>query len=196
MVAYDKNNIGAYSPKVTGGVFVAPKGTELPVSVTEQLSSEFVSLGYVTEDGVTEAVSRDVEKKKAWGNQTVKILTTDHTVEYSLSLMETANLAAMKTVYGEDNVEQKADGSVVMLNADELPEQVIVFDMLDKSSKIGKRIVVPAGKVTELGDTTYVHSDTTQFEITIEAMDDEKGNKSYIYTATGDAVAEEEPVTP
>lgn len=193
MVAYNSNNVGAYSPQATGGVLAGPTTATLPTSLTDALGSEFESLGYVTEDGVTEAVSRDSEKKKAWGGQIVKILSTDHEATWSFALMETANVAGLKAVYGEDNISDAGEGeSLLKINADELPERAFIFDMLDKGSKIGKRIVLPKARITEVGDVVYTHQDTTSFEVTIEAMEDESGNKAYIYTASNT----DEDVTP
>lgn len=185
MVAYNSNNIGAYSPQASGGVLAGPTTATLPTNLTDVPGAEFESLGYVTEDGVTEAVARDSEKKKAWGGAIVKILTTDHEATWSFALMETANTAGLKAVYGEDNITDAGMGeSVLKINADELPERSFIFDMLDKGSKIAKRIVIPKGRVTEIGDVVYTHQDTTSFEVTIEAMEDESGNKAYVYTAS------------
>ena len=193
MVAYNANNVGAYSPQASGGVLAGPTTATLPTNLTDVPGSEFESLGYVTEDGVTEAVSRDSEKKKAWGGQIVKILSTDHEATWSFALMETANTAGLKAVYGEDNIIDDGTGqSLLKINADELPERSFIFDMLDKGSKIAKRIVIPRGRVTEIGDVVYTHADTTAFEVTIEAMEDTDGNKAYVYTAS-DA---DEDVTP
>lgn len=193
MVAYNSNNIGAYSPQASGGVLAGPTTATLPTNLTDVPGSEFESLGFVTEDGVTEAVARDSEKKKAWGGSIVKILTTDHEATWSFALMETANVAGLKAVYGEDNISNSGEGeSLLKINADELPEKAFIFDMLDKGSKIAKRIVLPKARITEVGDVVYTHQDTTSFEVTIEAMEDDAGNKAYIYTASN----ESEDVTP
>lgn len=179
--AHDSNNVAAYSPKATGGVLAAKLGTALPTDVKSDLGPEFHSLGYVSEDGVTESISRDIEKKKAWGGATVKILTTDHSATWQLQLMETANVEAMKAVYGEDAVDTSGDTPVIKVSATELPEMSIVFDMYDKSNGVGERIVIPRGRVTEMGDLIYTHGDISVYEVTIEALEDEDGHKAYKY---------------
>lgn len=185
MVAHNANNVGAYSPQASGGVLAGPTTATLPTNLTDVPGAEFESLGYVTEDGVTEAVARDSEKKKAWGGAIVKILTTDHEATWSFALMETANVAGLKAVYGEDNITDAGMGeSVLKINSDELPERAFVFDMLDKGTKVSKRIVLPKARITEIGDVVYTHQDTTAFEVTIEAMEDADGNKAYIYTSS------------
>lgn len=185
MVAHNANNIGAFSPQASGGVLAGPVTATLPTNLTDVPGAEFESLGFVTEDGVTEAVARDSEKKKAWGGAIVKILTTDHEATWSFALMETANVAGLKAVYGEDNIVDAGMGeSVLKINSDELPEKAFIFDMLDKGSKVSKRIVLPKARITEVGDVVYTHQDTTAFEVTIEAMEDADGNKAYIYTSS------------
>lgn len=185
MAATNTNNVLALSPKASGGVLAAPLGTDVPTGLTVELDPAFVSLGYVSEDGVTETVSRDVEKIKAWGNQTVKILTTDHEATWALSLLEVANLDALRSVYGSDAVDKDdSTGEVtVKIAATELPEQTIVFDMYDKGTDVAERIVIPRARVTEIGDVVYTHGDISRFEITLEALEDEQGNKAYKYTS-------------
>ena len=188
MAATNTKNVLALSPKASGGVLAAPLGTDVPTGLTVDLDEAFVSLGYVSEDGVTETVSRDVEKIKAWGNQTVKILTTDHEATWSLSLLEVANLDALRSVYGSNAVEKDDDSGevTVKIAATELPEQTIVFDMYDKGTDVAERIVIPRARVTEIGDVVYTHGDISRFEITLEALEDADGNKAYKYTSGGE----------
>lgn len=185
MAATNTANVLALSPKASGGVLAAPLGTTVPTGLTGELDPAFVSLGYVSEDGVTETVSRDVEKIKAWGNTTVKILTTDHEATWALSLLEVANLDALRSVYGSNAVEKDNDSGevTVKISATELPEQVIVFDMYDKGTDVSERIVIPRARVTEIGDVVYTHGDISRFEITLEALEDANGNKAYKYTS-------------
>jgi hypothetical protein len=49
-----------------GSIYTAPKGSELPASISEPLGEAFTDAGYVTEDGVTFTDSKDVEEIKAW----------------------------------------------------------------------------------------------------------------------------------
>lgn len=185
MAATNTKNVLALSPKASGGVLAAPIGTKLPTGLSDDIDSAFVSLGYVSEDGVTETVSRDVEKIKAWGSQIVKILTTDHEATWALSLLEVSNLDALRSVYGSDAVEKNdTTGDVtVKIAATELPEQSIIFDMFDKGTEVAERIVIPRARVTEIGDVVYTHGDISRFEITLEAMEDADGNKAYKYTS-------------
>ena len=73
-------NVTAAKPSKAGAVFRAPKGTALPTSATEELNQAFKALGYVSEDGLTNANSPSGDKVKAWGGDTVLNYQTDKTV--------------------------------------------------------------------------------------------------------------------
>ena len=50
-----------------------------------------------------------------------------------------------------------------------------------------KRVVIPDGKVSEVGDITYSDSDAIGYEITLSAMPDEDGVLHYEYIKTTSA---------
>ena len=58
------SNVGVGKPKVGGAVFVAPKGTALPTSASEELNEAYKCLGYISEDGITVSESRESEALK------------------------------------------------------------------------------------------------------------------------------------
>ena len=50
-------NVTAAKPKVGGAVWRAPAGSKLPKNAVEALDTAFKSLGYISEDGLTNANS-------------------------------------------------------------------------------------------------------------------------------------------
>lgn len=178
-----KNDILVASPATaTGGVLGAPLGSTLPTDATTAVDAAFVSHGYVSEDGLTMAVSRSTEKIRAWGGDTVRVVQTEHDVTFTLTLLETSEASA-KAVFGDDNVTVTGGKIDIVVKSDALPEKAWVFDMKDGDKK--GRVVVPNGQITETGDTQFVHSDATGWEVTLEATPDESGNKAYIYWDDG-----------
>ena len=62
----DAKNVTTSKPKIGGAVYRAPLDTTLPTDATTALNEAFVCLGYISEDGLTNANSPDGDKIKAW----------------------------------------------------------------------------------------------------------------------------------
>lgn len=183
-MANTASNVSAGKPKVGGAIFVAELGTTLPTDATTALANDFACLGYVTEDGLTNSNSPESEIVKAWGGDTVLTLATGREDTFSFKLMEIKNIEVLKMVYGETNVTGTlAAGIAITANAKALEHHVIVVDMVLSGSEV-KRVVIPDGSLTELGDITYSDSDAIGYEMTISALPDASGNAHYEYIKT------------
>ena len=121
------------------------------------------------EDVLKIARKEETESIKAWGGDTVLVVGTEHTDEFGVTLIEVTNPEVLKTVHGDDNVSGAlSTGVTVNVNADELPESAWVIDMILHG--VMKRIVIPKGKVTEVGEVTYADDDAVGYELTITAL--------------------------
>lgn len=173
-------NVTAGKPKVGGAISVAPLTATLPTDAETALTG-FASLGYVSEDGLTQGVTRDSEAIKAWGGDTVMTTQTDFALTYQFTLIEVLNADVRKVVFGDDNVSgDLATGLTTLINSKELPAKAYVIDMILNGNL--DRIVIPNGKVTEIGDTVFSDGEPVGFEVTITALPDQSGNCSYEYT--------------
>jgi hypothetical protein len=164
----DSGNIWAATIPADGAaVYAAPLGTTLPTSATATLDNAFVDLGWVSEDGVTNSISRETTKHRAWGGEVVKVTQDNYTETLRLTLLE-SSAEVLGVVYGHDNVTENGDTITVEHSRLMMERQSFVVDFID-GEKAG-RIVVREGQVTELSDVVYVHRDLTRYEVTVDVF--------------------------
>lgn len=186
-MADNKNNaknVSVGKPMADGAIFVAPAGTALPTDATTALAEAFLNVGFISEDGVTNAIETDTEEIKAWGGVTVLEPQTSYKETFGFTMIET-NEVSMKQVFGEDNVTVNASSGAITVkhNADEKSEYVYVIEVLMSGNRV-KRQVIPRGKVTEIGEIVYVDNEAIGYETTVSALADDSGNTAYEYIAT------------
>ena len=87
----------------------------------------------------------------------------------------------LRDIYGDSNVSGTLEaGIVVNATSDEQEEAVWVFDMVMNSNTV-KRIVIPHGKISEIGDIVYNDTDPVGYQVTISALPDTEGRTHYEY---------------
>jgi hypothetical protein len=183
----DVNNVTSAKPKIGGAIFSAPLGTALPTDATSKLNTAFKPLGYVSEDGLVNENTASTENLKAWGGDIVDTVQTEKTDTFTYTLIESLNVDVLKEIYGADNVSgDVATGITIKANSKELTQHCVVFEMILKGGVL-KRIVIPNGKVTEVGEISYTDSDMVGYETTLNAFPDSDGNTHYEYIKKGTA---------
>lgn len=158
-------------PKVGGAIYTAPLGTTLPTDAKTTLAATYKSLGYVSEDGITNSNSPENEVIKAWGGDTVLSTQTSKDDTFTYTLIEALNEDVLKEIYGAGNVSgslETEEGLEIRANSDEQEEHVIVIDTILKDGFL-KRTVVPRGQVTGVGDITYKDGEAVGYETTLTA---------------------------
>lgn len=173
-------NVSLGKPRKAGAIFRAPLGTALPTDATTALANTYVQLGYVSEDGLTNTNSPETDTIKAWGGDEVLTVQSAKPDTFAFTLIEALNVDVLSAVYGSDNVtvDDQTNAITVNANGDEAEEAVWVIDMIMRGGVL-KRIVIPDGQISELGDIVYKDDEAIGYEITLNAMPDASGNTHY-----------------
>lgn len=181
MANNNSSNVSAGKPKLSGSVFRAPIGSTLPTDASTALASAYVNQGYCSDDGFKNNMGITTETVKAWGGDVVLTTQTEKTDEFTVTLIEGINEEVLKTVYGSNRVSGSlATGLTVQVNSEEQTESIWVCDMILKGN-IAKRIVIPYGKITAIGEVTYGDSNAIGYALTISARPDDNNNTHYEY---------------
>jgi len=176
-------------PKATGGVYRAPLGTTLPTDATTALDAAFKGLGFISDEGVTQAIERSVETIKAWGGLDFRDVQSEYGATYSWSMLQAGDEEVLKTYFGNANVVVTPANStdpkkvVVDLNASELDHAVYVLEMADGDNKI--RVVIKDGKPSEVEDVTFASTDVVRYGVSVKAYPDSVGSVAKLYQSIG-----------
>lgn len=185
-MANNVNYVTTGKPKTSGAFYHAALGSTLPTGAKTTLNAAFKSLGYISEDGVTQSEEIESETIKAWGGDIVLTPQTGKTFTYSMTLIEALSTEVQKLVHGEDNVSgDLSTGMTVKGNTTELPSECYVIESIMRNNVL-KRTVIPNGKITELGEVALKDSEAVGYEITITASPDADGNSYYDYYVSSD----------
>lgn len=175
------NQVSWGKPSVGGAISVAPLGTTLPKNAKDSPNEAFKKLGYISEDGLVNTNSPDSDKIKAWGGDTVLVVSSEKPDTFQFKLIESINVEVLKTVYGKDNVTGSLDAGInVKANSTPAESNTYIIDVILKGG-ILKRIVIPNAVISEVGDIEYKDDDAVGFELTLEALPDADGNTHYEY---------------
>lgn len=180
------DNVLVGSPRISGGLLISLTPIALndyPTDATTAISG-MNPVGYIGEGGVVEMINRESKPLPAWGGDVVRHLQTSHSVQYKFTFLETANADVLKVMYGENNVSGNlSTGIVVKRNSLLLPKFSMSQEMLD--GQVSIRNFVPLAQIIDVGDITYVDSDSISYEVTVEAYPDANGDKAIQFMLSG-----------
>ena len=191
-MANTKENVTFGKPKVAGAIYraVCGEGVTIPTTVSEDLDTDLKCLGYISDDGVSHNMENSDDGIKAWGGDTVLVPDVERTDYFQFTLLEVMNEEVLKTVFVDSNVTVTAATSsapkqiAVASNSAVQPDCVWVIDMVMQGNN-PKRVVIPKGAITEIGEVVYKDDEAVGYQITVNGKADGSGNTHYEYMAIG-----------
>ena len=163
------DNIRVYGD-LESAVYVADKGSTLPTDLAEP-AAPFVELGWLSEDGIGEDRSEDVQTFRAYQGGTI-VRRKKTSVEDSITfqcLEETATVLGLR--YAGQTVDTSTPGvaHITVANQTKDDPRAFVVDVVD--GDYTKRYVIPVGYV---GTGSVVHSNSamTVYEFTVTIQGD------------------------
>lgn len=185
-MATDADYISNGKAKAGGYIYAALKTDSLtiPTDATSELGSEFVNLGLVSEDGLTESIDVTSEDITDATGDVVATLDGGSKTTFQFTLISSTKLAALKQAFGESNVSGTDGGSVTAKHtgADAWVAYVYVYETVTRDGRIDRQ-VIPDGKAIERDDIQKAPGSTTNYSMTIHARKDSSGVTSYDYFA-------------
>ena len=163
--------VTASKPKIGGAVWRALAGATLPTTAVAELGNSYANLGYISSDGVKNNTEITSENVKAWGGDVVLSAENGKVDTFQVKFIEATNIDVLKAVYVDSNVDGTSlDGGItVRANSTEHTEDVFVIDTILKGGVI-RRVVIPRGKITAIGEIQYVDNAPVGYDATITAL--------------------------
>lgn len=164
-------NVTTGKRRTAGGIYRAPVGTTLPTDASTALAAAFKNVGYISEDGYVNSLSKTINDIKEWGGETVDSELQEQKEDFKFKMISALNLDARKAVYGDTNVTESTGAITTTVKAGLFGEGVWVIDEAVKGGRL-MRTVIPNGKITSLGDIPHKGTEAIGFDVTLTAMYD------------------------
>lgn len=174
-------NVSTGKPGVAGSIYVETSSSASLPTGTDSTLTGFTSLGFVSEDGLTNANTFDSTPIKEWGGATVLTIDDNYEDAFRFTLIEALNVAVLKEVFGSANVSGALDtGISVSVKPGQHETKKWVFDMIMRNGVL-KRICIPAGSISSVSEIAYNNTSAVGYEVTVTAMADSSGHTHYEY---------------
>jgi hypothetical protein len=159
---------------VTGAIYVAPVATPLPTTSTATLNAAFVSLGYISEDGVSETYDDSVTDIVAWQSaQVVRATTSESSASLSWTMIET-NRRVLEVFHRGSTMETSGANHTLSVKPIQASPRSWILDVIDGLQII--RIVVGLGEIVERGEVMYRNGEAVAYPVTMRCYPDANNN--------------------
>lgn len=162
-----------------GNLYSAPLGSTEPADINEALSAAWVSLGYISEDGVTFSVGKETEEVRAWQSfYPLRRFVTSASAQLSGALRQFDG-ASVETALGGSITEDDTGAYRFTPNDPEvIDERMWALEWADGANEF--RLIMPRGFVAETVEMTIARSAPLDMPITVAALLSDSGDPFYI----------------
>lgn len=185
----DVQEVAAPSPKITGGVLVAPLGTTLPTDATSALDPAFITLGRVGVEGVDRTEERPNTEINDWGGDLIAVLQEKYGITLKFKLLQLMNADVQSAAHGKANVTvTPPTSSVGTLISAKMNRELLDYGswVIDAYyMQMSMRLVVPYGRITLVGPLKWVHKELAAYDLTLKPFPDVNNNHAYEYWTDG-----------
>jgi len=174
-----------------GDILVAPYGTALPETISDELDPAFVNLGYATTDGVTENTGQEVTETDAWQSPTPidrKVLKRLKGI--AATLLQT-NRENYKIAFGGGEWAETAPGEYEYTPPADtagLPEYVVIVEVRDED--IHDRIILKRATMGEEIEVQRVRDKAAQYPLKFDALTPDGESTAWGFQSDNPAFAE------
>ena len=169
----NSQNVTLGKTKVSGYIWYAPYGTDLPTDATTTLSEEYKLAGFISEDGVTNTTDTDTTEVVEMGGSTVLKTISSYSETYQFTLIEALSANAAELRYGSDAV-TGSDGSMTVQHKLPTDEALTIVIEVAMTGDKKDRIVIGNAARSEFGDRQFHSGDVVGYDVTIAANTDSR----------------------
>lgn len=183
MATMNINEIGVGAGKVTGAIFVAPKGTTLPTDAVTALNNAFKLLGFTSDAGVTISESRSTSEITAWEGRTIVLTAvTQYTENVSFTPIQ-CNEDVVKLMWGTAAVTVSNGALAIGHHGKMLDPVEIVIESVSNDSIGRVRRYAGTFELVERGEQTLDGTQVDGRQLSFRAVPDANGITMHEYVA-------------
>lgn len=194
-MALDATKVYAPTPDqspTTGAVAVADVGVTPPTDARTALGSAWDDGGYVDENGISLAVTRNTTPIRDWSKSVVRNLLTEYNGAVNCNFLQADEFSA-KRMFGDDNVTVTAASQShgtqmkVAIGSQLPPIKAFCFSMKDGDARV--RVFIPRGQFTDVNQIDFKPDAGNVIGGTIATYDDGTGHSIYVMYDDGVVVS-------
>lgn len=169
-----------------GAVYTHAVGATItaPTDASTALDVDFVEVGAIGEDGLTETTDQETTNIFIWqGNRLARTLKGQATKTWQFAAAQTS-LFNLGLQYAGSTVTSTSEGASVAEKPPTTDVRAWVLHGLDGDRE--QRIYIPRGEITARGEVVWSANGITVYEWTLSAYTDDSGNWAYRYYVDDD----------